>query len=162
MMIKNNLKKKIISALALGAVVTSLGMTAFASDLNQEPTTGKANSQGQSNMGSKGNGGNREKRQGKGSGECLEQAGIFDAEKIEEIKTYLDSKREERQEDRGSFRDKTEEERKAHFEAKENERQEAMNGLVTEGIITQEQLDTLKETMPQKKAMQQRRGQNRK
>ena len=50
MMIKNNLKKKIISAVVLGSVVTSLGITAFASDLNKVQTRGEKGLQKESRM----------------------------------------------------------------------------------------------------------------
>ena len=53
------------------------------------------------------------------------------------------------QKDRQSMRNKTEEQRKTYFEARKEKREQMINGLVTEKIITQAQLDKLKEIMPQ-------------
>ena len=167
MMIKNNLKKKIISAVVLGSVVTSLGITAFASDLNKVQTRGEKGLQKESRMKNnakeniKGN--NKEKTCEKDNRngqqrmtECLKKSGIFTDSKIAEIKTYLESKRDEIDKERESLKDKTEEERKAYFEANKDKRQDMMSALVTDGIITQEQLDKLKETMPKERQFKNR------
>lgn len=144
-MMKNNLKKKVISGIMVGSVVASLGITAFASDLEQSQTDKKISSSKELGMKFKGN-----KKDQPRMEENLKESGIFTDSEIEKIKTYLESKKSELDKERKSLKDKTEEERKAYFEANKDKKKDIMSELVTDGFITQAQLDKLKETMPQK------------
>ncbi len=144
-MIKNNLKKKVISGIMVGSVVASLGITAFASDLEQSQTNQKVSSNRGLGMKIK-----VDKKDQPKMEENLKESGIFTDVEIEKIKTYLESKKAELDKERESLKDKTEEERKAYFEANKDKKQDMMSELVTDGTITQAQLDKLKDTMPQK------------
>ncbi len=160
-MTKNSLKKKVITGVLLGSVITSLGMTAFASNLNQGQ-----NGENSQNMNMKKDAGlkNMENKRGqqnmeKRMEERLKMTGIFTDSEIQKIMKYLESKKPEMNKVRENFKGKTNEEKKAFFEANKGKRQEMMNGLVSNKIITQAQLDKLKELMPQGKSFGQDKGQ---
>ena len=63
-MINKNLKKKIISGVMLGSVITSLGIGAFASDLDQTQTSETINSNSDSKVGNRENRENRKYKAG--------------------------------------------------------------------------------------------------
>ena len=143
-MTNKNLKKKIISALMIGSVITSLGVTSFASTTNQGQNKQIVNQNKEKGLGCMENKNVQSQME-----QQLKKSEIFTDSEIQNIKTYLESKKTEMQKDRQSMRNKTEEQRKTYFEARKEKREQMINGLVTEKIITQAQLDKLKEIMPQ-------------
>ena len=80
----------------------------------------------------------------------IQESGIFSDNEIAQIKEYLEEKKIEKNKERESLKDKTEEERKVYFEQNKGQKKDIISELVSNDIITQEQADKLKETMPQK------------
>ena len=147
-MTNKNLKKKIISGVILGSIIASLGVGVFASELNQTETEQTVSSSRNCEMNNKGNKKNQHRMH-----QTLKESGIFTESETEEIKTYLESRKAEMNKDRESLKYKTEEERETYREENRVNKEKIMNELVTNGTITQAQLDQLKKTMPQDKLL---------
>lgn len=143
-MTNKNLKKKIISGVILGSVIISLGVGAFASELNQRETKHMVSSNRGSKMQNKG------KRNEPRMKENLKESGIFTESEIEEITTYLENRKIEMNKERENLKNKTKEEKRACHEKNKDHKENIMNELVTNGTITQDQLDQLKEKLPQR------------
>ncbi|AFS79336.1 hypothetical protein Curi_c23340 [Gottschalkia acidurici 9a] len=129
-MIKNNLRKKVISGILAGSVITSLGVTAFASELNQskvEPDKSIVSEYKQNKVKHKGN-----------FEEILNKLVAEDKitqEKADSVKSYLETNREE------SKNNKREESEDIKIMSKID----VIEDLVGAGILSSEEANLIRE-----------------
>lgn len=158
-MMKKNLTKKIITGAIVGALALSTGVIALA---NTESDTNTTGSKIQSSINKWANNKDRGCFNGMNKNfDSFVEDGTLTQEQADKIKAYMEDKAEERKAEMEKVKDMSEDERKAYFESMKDEtREDPLSELVSENIISQEQADTIKESMPENMKRGMRKGPN--
>ncbi len=133
---KNNIKKQVITGIAIGMLALGGGSAIYASE--KEPTTDSVVTTG-----------GHESHSMKMDFSSLVTEGIVSQETADKMTAFQEEQEAERHAEKEKVDAMTDEERKAYFESNDNMKQgNLFEDMVAEGIITEEEAATIEETMP--------------
>ncbi len=149
---------KIISGVVIGGLLFSTGANVFASDSQgasnkKPPCEGRMDMGGKDHFkGEKGFGMKGPKENG-GFVNMLSELvkdGTLTQNESDKIAEYMNKKQEQRKAEMDKIKSMTPEERKSYFEGRRDKKQDILSELVSNGILTQEKADVVKNKLAQK------------